>query len=227
MTLLVAPARARVLPTFGPESVSWRTLAPGKVEVSVDLSNEAARPTTPDRLRVAAAPLGAFLPSRSVAEISVTALAPGERRQVSTVVPTERLGLGDMRRLHSLLAQSSWVGNVDVCFESAPQEAVEVHRALDLRLEPGRPGIVHFGIPSSRRSHSFTVETAVSDPDWETELTLAGLHSFLLVQPPAAPDRRARVTVLVRRQPDGKEVPVEFGFETRSERPLSWWRRLR
>ena len=78
----------------------------------------------------------------------VLALDPGGRRRVPVTVARSLLpttwGPGgsdqtfDMFMRALELVTSEWAGNLNVWFDAAPERAVEVHRALDLKIAAGR-----------------------------------------------------------------------------------------
>jgi hypothetical protein len=227
MKSLTLERRVRLFPAFSRESLSWRTVAPGKVEISVELGNDAMELSTPGELVIEAAPFGAFVPFEPFTRVAVGALDPGERRSVTVRVGRRELDrrsarpLGALARdlgipvdLVELLWQSEWIGNLNVYFHDAARSAVERHTAFGLRLRPGRPACVMIDIPLSERDRN--VETEVSDPSWRADFLPAGLLpvGLLLVRPPDESGSRSLVTARVTRIRDGRTVPVELEFET-------------
>src|SRR5258708_25686497 len=161
--LLTSAARALVeapcapsLPRTGraslsSERITWRTIG-SEVEILVDLVNEEGEATEPGALVSEAAPLGAFVAGRLVAKVPVGTIAPGGFLRVARSVARTALPHSDLRRIAmdggfgpnfppdglDLVTTTEWAGNLNVWFESAPEQAVEVHRALDLKVAAGR-----------------------------------------------------------------------------------------
>jgi hypothetical protein len=231
-SLLVSPSRLLV-PAFTRESISWRTVSPGIVEIAVDLENPGPEPTPPGDLVVETATLGAFVPSRPVARIALGSLEPGRRRTVTTRVerrlleapPAMPRGIGDAmtRALRAgglsvtpemvdLLNRVEWAGNLHVYFDRQAARAVEVHRALDLRVRAGRPVAIMVDVPTDR--NRYETELRVSDPEWQAQvLDLFGMAT-VIVEPGPTVGSRVQVTLEVTRRKDGRTVPVEFSLES-------------
>jgi hypothetical protein len=147
-----APGDAH-LPSLSKERIVWRTNG-AVVQIFVDLINTNDHATTPAFLFVEAAALGAFVPGWSVAKIPVPAMSPGERLRVESSVARSALPSTDLARTArvggfgptfpppglDLLTPPEWVGNLNVWFDVAREQAVEVHRALDLRVAAGSLG---------------------------------------------------------------------------------------
>lgn len=229
MTTLTAPPRFGLLPALRRESISWRTVAPGRVEIAVDLRNDAPEPTAPGELVIEAAALGAFVPFTPATRVAVGALEPGGRRRVRTTVaraflpgqgnflPAMAEALGRMPGLTpqfvDLLRHAEWAGNVNVWFDRQPERAVEVHRALGLRVRAGRPVAFMVDLPQSRTD--YRVEVRTTDPAWTAQVAaLTGGFHFLVVRPPDLAGVKAGVMVEATRLKDSRTVPVEFTFET-------------
>lgn len=229
MALPIAPPRTGLLPALTREAISWRTLAPGRVEITVDLRNDAPEPSTPGELVIEAAALGAFVPFTPVTRVAVGALEPGGRRRVRARVDRAFLPgqgsllpamadalrqIGDLTpRFLDLLQHAEWAGNVNVWFDREPGRAVEVHRALDLPVQAGKAVAIMIDLPLDRAG--YRVEVRTSDPTWTAELaSLAEAYHFLIVRPPDLPGAAAGVTVEATRLEDGRTVPVEFTFRT-------------
>lgn len=229
MATLIAPPRPALLPAIGRESISWRTVAPGRVEIAVDLRNDAPEPTEPGELVIEAAALGAFVPFTPVTRVAVDALEPGGRRRVTIPVaraflpgqgnflPAMADALGRMPGMTpqflDLLQHAEWAGNVNVYFDRQPGRAVEVHRALGLKVRAGKPVAIMVDLPHGRSDYRVDVRT--SDPAWTAEVaSLTGAYHFLVVRPPEIPGASAEVIVEATRLGDGRTVPVEFAIET-------------
>jgi len=229
MSPLIAAPRAALYPRVTRESITWRTVAPDRVEIQVLLSNDADRPTSPGELVIETAALGAFVPFRPATRVAVGALEPGGRRRVRTEVARAFLqGQGNFLpamadafgRTHGmtpqfldLLRHAEWAGNLNVYFDRQPERAVEVHRALGLKVRAGKPVAIMVDLPHDRADYRVGVRT--SDPAWTAEVAaMGGAFHFLVVKPPDLPGAAAEVTVEATRLKDSRTVPVEFAFET-------------
>ena len=203
----------RLYPTLAKEGLGWRTVAPGIVEIRVDLANHGHEPTPPADLNIEAAVLGAFVPSMPVARVAVGFLDPGERRRVLVRVDRSILDVlakcyhGIGRDTLDLMAQSEWAGNLNVWFDR--DQPVELHQALMLRVPAGRPVALHFF--TAERT---TCAVRVSDRLWRAIVDGLDSGGMLIVEPPQTAGLSAEVTVDVTRKSDGKVVPVEFSFVT-------------
>jgi len=231
--------RSGTVPRIRPQDISWR-LRPGYLLVQVDLYNPTSERTEDATLVIEAAPFGAFVPFEPGSRIPVTGLSPGEKRRVTAMIPASQLpvsgpvrsGLperplthGDLIlryrtllevervRLTARSAGHSWGGNLNVYLDTAPQEAVEVHRAMDLKVEAGQT--VHFVFLLDPREE-YTITARVSDPAWAVDVRPAQAPGMaeMLVTTPGEIGARGGAEVLVARTSDGKTVPVEFGFQT-------------
>ncbi|HKQ56294.1 MAG TPA: hypothetical protein VJY35_00365 [Candidatus Eisenbacteria bacterium] len=224
-------------PAIHPGGISWRTVR-GCLEVSIDLLNASAEPTEDAELVIEAAPLGAFVPFEPGTRIAVAGFEPWERRRVVARIPIE--GLRGVTRMLALCTQveidrlvqagepgyeerieelqgamealrdAEWAGNLNVYFDRAPEASVEVHRALDLKVEAGRRLLFMFVLPSPG---AYRCEPVGSNPEWGAEV-MRWMGPLLMVTAPAAVGRRASVEVRVTREADGRMVPVVFSFET-------------
>src|SRR6185295_4297910 len=83
MTILTARSPRLLSPVITREAVSWRTVAPGIVEIAIDLENPESEPTSPGDLVLETADLGAFVPFRPMTRIALGSMEPGERRRVT------------------------------------------------------------------------------------------------------------------------------------------------
>ncbi len=222
------------VPLLSREGISWRAVAPGRVEIAVEVSNDGPEPTEAGDLVIEAAAFGAFVPFRPVARIALGSLEPGERRRVAQTVsrrllqgaaamPTGTMMVHLLRRMFGPgpvdaqlvdgLSHAEWIGNLNVYFDRRPDRAVERHCAFGLKVRAGRPLAAMLVLPDVREG--FEVETRCSDPDWTADVASFGTGmASHLVRQPAEAGARAGVTVLVTRTSDGREVPVEFAFET-------------
>lgn len=220
--------RLALVPGLSREGVSWRSIAPDRVEIRIEIVNDADRPTEPDDLVIETASLGAFVPFRPVTRIAVGALEPGGRREIRTTVARNRLARqldlrlipgaflqqpGPSPELIDLMRNTEWAGNLNVYFDRRPERAVEVHRALNLRIRAGKPLSFMVDLPVQRTDYRAEVRT--SDPLWSARvLPFTPWHYLLIVQPPLAPGVRGGVTVEATRLKDNRRVPVDFTFET-------------
>lgn len=233
MTTLVARPTRLLHPTFTRESISWRTVSPGIVEIVVDLENPESEPTTPGDLVIETADLGAFVPFRPMTRIALGSLEPGERRRATARVARMQLAapppvlqnmasflaqLATMQHLElepevlDLLARSQWAGNLNVYFDRRPDHAVEVHRAFDLQVKATQPVAVMVDLPMDGTLYG--IEIRLSDPAWRAQVADPLGISLVVVHPPSAAGSRVRVTIEVTRRSDGKCVPVELSMET-------------
>lgn len=208
--------QARPLPSLVPADVTWRTLEPGLIRISVDLHNRLPAETGEGNLIVESAPLGAFAPFRAVARVPVPGLAPGESRRIHTDVPTARLGRFDSSRLGALLSGGDqWIGNLNVYFERAQERAVELHRALGLRLGAGRSYQIWIFLPEGVARDDFRVSTRCWGREWcvgtRTDARW-GPMGIVRIEAAARVGSRGSATVLVTRRSDEKVVPVELSF---------------
>jgi hypothetical protein len=229
MSPLIAASRPLLFPAISREGVTWRTVAPGRVEIDVLLTNDSDGPTLPGELVIETAALGAFVPFTPATRVAVGALEPGGRRRVRTAVaraflpgqgnflPAMADALARMPGLSpqfmGLLRHAEWAGNLNVYFDRQPEQAVEVHRALGLRVRAGRPVALMVDLPHDRAD--YRVEVRSPSPGWTAEVArLDAAFHFLVVTPPAIAGARAGVTVEATRLKDSRTVPVEFTFET-------------
>jgi hypothetical protein len=216
-----------VLPRLRPDGVSWR-MAGNLLEVDLDLANESSEPTEAGDLVIEAAALGAFVPFVPVARVRVAAFEPFERRRTRVALPQGLLRLAsiakvpalqerafgqeDLLRFYKLVDSGRWAGNLNIYFHRAPEQGVEVHRALEVKVEARHKVSFYFLLGTG---DEYELIATPSDPAWLAEVhgPLPG-HGVLIIGPPAAIGARATVAVRVTRVSDGKTVPVVFGFET-------------
>jgi hypothetical protein len=222
-------SRLALVPGLSREGITWRTVGPDLVEIAVEIVNEADRPTEPGDLVIEAAAFGAFVPFRPMTRVAIGALDPGERRKIRTTVARALLpgqpvfqpamidalrGLPGMTpEVLDLLTQSQWAGNLNVYFDRRPDRAVEVHRALDLQVQVGRPVALMVFLPMDR--DLYRVEVRTTDSAWTARVVaFSDWHHFLIVQPPSWAGARGGATIEATRLKDKRRVPVEFAFET-------------
>lgn len=195
------------LSLFNRQGISWRQVSPGLVEISIDITNVTEEPVEGGELVLEAAPLGAFVPFRPLTRIAVEGLDPGEGRRTSVVVSGKALESAGFQKISRFLSETEWVGNLNVYFDRDPSQAVEVHRALNLRIPAGRGTGLSFLLAEDCR-----VEVCCSNPAWQVAVETIGCRTGLLRVCPGEPERRAEVVVEAKRLSDGKIVPVEFSF---------------
>ena len=223
MTTLLEPTVARSLPTIRRESISWRTEG-AMVYIDIELANNSWEQTTEDTLVIEAAPFGAFIPNVPITSIAVGSLDPGERRIETIAVrrdvldrfnqPMQNLAQRLVQRFDVQIdpaAHVHWIGNLNVYFESQADRAVERHCAFNLRVPCGSKVVAMFMIQDAL---DLTFDVFASDDEWTGEVTNDWSFALLLVDAPNEAGKRAHVTVDVKRNSDGKIVPVEFDFET-------------
>lgn len=210
-----------LVPSLRAEKISWR-IAGAFLEVQIDLDNPSSEPTEPAPLVIEVAAFGAFVPFKPGARITVPGLDPWEERRVTAMIPAEKLeGLlaprlsrdrRIMATLRAILNAGRWAGNLNVYFDKAPEETVELHRALDLKVQAGEKIMFGFCV-GEVGAVSMNVQS--SDPAWRAEVRSPGSAVGMLhVTAPAQVASRATIEVLVTRVSDGKTVPVVFGMET-------------
>lgn len=251
------------------EDIAFTTPRPGVLAVAVTVRNTGPGLTraTPALLR--SAPLGAFVPWEPLDTLVVPPLAPGrsvvlrgeyalprpvalggadklppdralvaldlgepapERRRPRTPAP-DVMGLFGLGGLH-------WLGNINLFFPGAD---VERHRALALRVHPGRTNLAMFVVgtgPSDRYRMEFSGSgTAWSPKVYDTlpmlpvaaaagggPLAEGRWHALstgmlaLTVQPPAKA-REGAVNVHVRQESSGREAVVEFALDAAAAGP--------
>ncbi len=125
----------RLEPTVGPEcgaeltvertDISFSDLPGDRVQIHVTVHNGGSQRSLPTMMRLESAPLGAFVRWRSLTQVRVPALEPGESRELSAVIDRPRPDpLGDFDRVPParLLTAVSAANNQppsDAGFESA------------------------------------------------------------------------------------------------------------
>jgi hypothetical protein len=228
---LILP-RAGLSPIFTGSSIRWRSVERGMVEIEVDLENPDSGSTEPGELVIETAGLGAFVPFRPVTRVALGSLEPGERRQVRTRVRRESLAapaavprnfgeamaeafrnIGARPEVLDLLGQADWAGNLNVYFDRSPERAVEVHRALGLRVRAGTAVAVMVDLPSDRQAYEIALR--VPGAEWKAEVVFSFMPiNLVVIRPPSIPGLRGSVRVEVTRRSDGVMVPVELALET-------------
>jgi hypothetical protein len=161
-------------PVLVGSNIEWRDMG-AAVEILVEVAHRGERPTAPARLVIESAPLGAFVEWNPLTFIRVGPMMPGEHRTLSRVVARAALPElpflpGPWRALAlagggsrppppddvDILAPAEWAGNLNVWFETAPEAAVEVHRALNLRVRGGRLAVLAVYVPRSAMGTTWT-----------------------------------------------------------------------
>ena len=184
---------------------------------------------------IEAAAFCAFVPFVPITAIALQGFEPFERRRIVARVPAERVDFTQRapRSLFETLTEPEpqsaemgsapiawpvpksspkrWVGNVNIYIDGAPEQGVELHQALDLKLPAGEEARILFIIADATEVE---VKTTTSNPDWSAATETWASVGKLLVTPPSRPGSQASIEVLVTRKTDGKTVKVEFGFET-------------
>ncbi|HVS36532.1 MAG TPA: hypothetical protein VMS17_13290 [Gemmataceae bacterium] len=181
--------------TLARADIQFSDAGPRRVAVSFRVRNDGDEPSAPTLAVLSAAPLGAFVPWRSLALVHAPALAPGEsavlrteaiRPAVAPLGPPDRvpprrlltaLGAADDRPqptpvalppdLMDLVGRPNphWAGNLNVFVAG---RAVERHLAQTLRVYPGRVNLALFVVGSRRDAYRFHV--VGEGPDWKARL---------------------------------------------------------
>jgi hypothetical protein len=222
-------------PALSREGIHWRSSAT-HVEIMIEVANRGSAPTEPARLVVEAAAFGAFVPGFSVARFAVPALGAGEKERVSFSVERSKLPAtlltGDVPvvrpgfdhvfagREIDLVSSAEWIGNLNVWFDRHLESAVEVHRALGLKITARRPAGISVYLPPQ---DDYQIEVIHNGRGWTAEVVRCGATfpdrfkmpsiSTLIVEAPY-PNMQAKVALLVKRLSDGRIVPVDFSFES-------------
>lgn len=250
------------------EDITFTTPRPGVLSVAVHVRNTGPGLTraTPALLR--SAPLGAFVPWEPLDTLIVPPLAPGRSTVLrgeyalpqpvalgnADRIPPDRalvaLGLGEpdrprRRRTPAAdvmglfgLGSLHWAGNINLFFPGAD---VERHRALALRVHPGRTNMAMFVVgtgPTDRYRLEFSGTGTAWNPKLYDTLPMAPVadgakrdplaegrwHALstgilaLTVEPPAAA-REGAVNVHVRQESSGREAVVEFSLDAAAAGP--------
>jgi hypothetical protein len=199
---------------------------PSHVEILVDLINLEDVPSAPDHLVIEAAPLGAFVRSWRLATVPIRSVAPGETLRVVRSVPRTELPHFDLPRMAmdggfgagfpppdvDLVRTTEWVGNLNVYFDSAPEHAVEVHRALNLRVRAGRLAAIAVFAPACEAG--FRADLTCMGAGWTAELVQSARGLAIISVGTSVADRRAVVHLNVTRLSDMHQVLVELGFQS-------------
>src|SRR5262245_54876867 len=137
-TALADLIRPTLMPVVSPDDIRWRTVAPGIVEISIDVTNPQDEPTSDLTLVIETAAFGAFVPFEPFARVAVESLEPGERRTISLRVGRDALDAVNRtlqgpeaatELVRNLFSGVEWAGNVHVYFDRDAERSVEVHRS--------------------------------------------------------------------------------------------------
>jgi hypothetical protein len=214
--------RTRLTPRLRAEDIAWRLVGPF-LEIRIDVTNPSSESTEEAQLVIETAEFGAFVPFKPGARVTVPELGPEERHHVIARIPLAQIatpveatkepsvGKSWLAQYRSLMTVSQWAGNLNIYFDTTPEQAIELHRALGLKVRAGRKAQFMLIVDSCEE---YSIETRSSDPQWKTECRPSIGFGALYVVPPAQPGARATVEVLVTRVADGKTVPVVFDLET-------------
>ena len=215
-------------PRISRENISWRVVG-SDVKIDINISRDGTMPSVPAQLIVEAAPLGAFVSGYRIAEIPVPALDPGGHRRLEFSVPdnvlpssnllahllAEMLDGRSTEREIDLLVTAEWAGNLNIWFDVEPENSVELHRALGLKVGAGRRAAVGLYLPAAGDPEYKTEIVYNNGAGWKAEVVHAHERlATLVVQAPGRPGTRAKVALLVTRIADGYVVPVDFSFES-------------
>jgi hypothetical protein len=228
-------ASAPLLPRTGraflfSERIGWCTQG-SEIEICIDLVNEEKEATDPATLVIEAAPLGAFVPWSPLAKVPVGRIESGTHLRIVRRVARTALPAIDFHRIAmdggfgptfppaglDLLTSAEWAGNLNVWFDSAPERAVEVHRALDLKVAAGRSAAILVCVPAC--NNGFSVDVECMGAGWTAELVRAPTQrvAIIVVGTPIA-DRRAIVNLWVKRLSDERHVLVELALQSIDDR---------
>jgi hypothetical protein len=163
--------------TVSREDIAFATIRPGVLSVEITIRNAGTRPSEPTFGILRSAPLGAFVPWRSLNVLRIPAINPGGAMVVrhrvqyrppaalgdANKIPPGRLltalglddsdepnqGTGLADDVMSLLGRGGlhWAGNLNLFFPGAD---VERHTAQALRVYPGRLNVAMFIVGGSR-----------------------------------------------------------------------------
>lgn len=177
--------------------IVFANVAADCVRIEITVHNRGEVPSLPTLMRIEAAPLGAFLPTRSLATLKIPLLLPGESRtlrlEARAPKPTP-LGQADRvppSRVLTALAsdderdapQPGQIGTLPVDLLDLFQQGgthwagnlniffagkeVERHLAQALRIYPGRTNLAMF-VVGQRDTYAFSLHGA--DASWKTAL---------------------------------------------------------
>jgi len=208
-------SRSRVLlPLIRPQDIQW-TLHDGGLHVRLQLHNPWPRLSVPDRMTIGVAAFGAFVAPRPAARVVAPPLQPGEATALDFRIP-----LRPEERDHGF-PTFHWAGNLDVRFESAPECAVEVHRALGVEVLANGASM-YMAIPDSNNKYHVSLSSMADgwraglgrDPRGPQAATAQEANMrgpcTILVHAPGAGSEAALQAAFMR--VDGKQVPIEFSF---------------
>ncbi len=190
MTVALLKRKAHASPLLSSDLVIERTdivfanVSAERVQIEITVHNRGDLPTPPTPLRIEAAPLGAFVPTRPLASLLIPRLLPGAahtlrlQAQAQTPLPLGRpdrvppsrvltaLAMDDERDTQqratlptdilSLFSQGGvhWAGNLNIFFAG---KDVERHLAQALRIYPGRMNLAMF-VVGQRDTYAFSLK---------------------------------------------------------------------
>jgi hypothetical protein len=197
------------LPVIRERGVSWQRQGQ-TLQVSIELNNPTATRTRCTHLVVEAAALGAFAPFVPVAKVEVPPLKPGANQRLAVNV--------DLRAAPASFASflpegTKWAGNLNIWFDRAPDCAVELHRALGLKVPAGKSTALGFYAPSDGTQYAYAF--ANSNRWFSVDVyNLSRRRGLLSLVAPRVVGLRTKVEVAVTRRVDRRRVLVEFEFES-------------
>ena len=197
------------LPVIRERGVSWQRQGQ-TLQVSIELNNPTATRTRCTHLVVEAAALGAFAPFVPVAKVEVQPLKPGANQRLAVNV--------DLRAAPASFASflpegTKWAGNLNIWFDRAPDCAVELHRALGLKVPAAERIALGFFAPCDGNQYAFAL--ANSNPRFFVALPyLSRSMGMLFLMAPNIVGLHTDVQVAVTRRVDKRQVLVDFEFES-------------
>jgi len=248
------------------KDIHFQTESDGTVGIEITVRNEADDESAETRARIFAAPLGAFVSWRPVGEVPVPPIPAGGRVTVRVrahvsrppvvgrlqdVTPGRLLTASDLidRGFQrgplpadplQVLEHGSvhWAGNLNVFVNRTP---VERHRAMALRIHPGRTNLALFFVGSGPDSYSFqlrgegtawgpTLHDVVRVSWWRRMklgrplptgewVAIRSVQRVLLAVRPPVGCGRGSLDVLVRQRSTGRSALVEFCLDEAAEGP--------
>jgi hypothetical protein len=194
------------LPVIRESGVSWQRQGQ-TLDVFIELSNPTATRTRCTHLVVEAAVLGAFAPFVPVAKVEVPPLEPGENQRLTLNVALPASFRPFLRE------ETKWAGNLNIWFDRAPDCAVELHRALGLKVPAGKSTALGFYAPSDGTQYAYAF--ANSNRWFSVDVyNLSRRRGLLSLVAPRVVGLRTKVEVAVTRRVDRRRVLVEFEFES-------------
>jgi len=222
MTVALLKREAHASPLLSSGLVVERTdivfgnVAAERVQIEITVHNRGEFPTPPTLMRIEAAPLGAFVPTRPLASLLVPRLQPGAAHTLRLQArPQKPMTLGGPDRVPpsrlltalamddeddaqqpgtlpadilDLFAQGSthWAGNLNIFFAG---KEVERHLAQALRIYPGQTNLAMF-VVGQRDTYAFSLHG--SGASWKAAL-FDGLSCFTRKNAPLAQDEWLKI----------------------------------